>query len=290
MRILLFGKNGQVGWELQRTLAPLGELIAVGRQEVDFLDIERLRSFTLEAKPDVIVNAAAYTDVDKAELEPDIAHTVNGAAPGILAEVSAKNNNWLVHFSTDFVFDGEKRTPYKEDDTPNPVNSYGRSKLIGEDRIREEGCNSIILRTSWVYGLRRDNFFTKVLSWSKTQPTMYIVDDQVSTPNSCVFIAEATREIIRLSVEAPELCTGRMSRLYHLTSHGSVSRWEWARKILEFDSIQPGQITREIKPVSSDYFSTAAVRPKYSVLSNEKIEKTYNITIPKWEDLLREIL
>lgn len=163
MRILLFGKNGQVGWELQRTLAPLGELIAVDFPEIDFQDFQGLRKYTLEIKPNLIVNAAAYTAVDQAETEPDIAMSINGEAPGFLAEIALTLNAGLVHYSTDYVFDGTKGDPYTEEDPPNPLSVYGASKLAGDNAIRAAGCAHLILRTSWVYGTRGKNFFLTML-------------------------------------------------------------------------------------------------------------------------------
>jgi len=182
MRILLFGKNGQLGWELQRTLAPLGEIIAWDVDELDLTRVESIGPAIREAAPQIIVNASAYTAVDRAEQEPELAHLVNAAAPAIMAQEAERLGAWFLHYSTDYVFDGEKSSPYVETDEPNPINVYGRSKLEGEQGVLAADGISLILRTSWVYSLRQESFVTKVLGWARQQETMRVVDDQVGSP------------------------------------------------------------------------------------------------------------
>jgi len=201
MRILPLGENGQVGWELLRTLAPLGEVVAMGRAEADLSRPEQLRSVVRNVHPRVIVNAAAYTDVDRAESEPELAMAVNGNAPGILAEEAERNGAGLVHYSTDYVFDGEKREPYVETDLPNPINVYGRTKLAGEEAISRVGGAHLILRTSWVYSLCGGGFVTRVLRWAREKEVLRIVDDQVGSPAWARMLAEVTGLVLARGFE-----------------------------------------------------------------------------------------
>src|SRR5574341_124586 len=182
MKIVLFARNGQLGWEFHRLLSTLGQLVALAREELDLSDAQALQSRLRELKPDLIVNAAAYTEVDKAEAEPDLALRVNALAPGVMAETARRLSAVLIHFSTDYVFDGRGSIPYTESDPPNPLNAYGRSKLLGEENIQQAGDAFLILRTSWVYSLRGNSFVSKVLGWSRKNTTLRIVSDQVSNP------------------------------------------------------------------------------------------------------------
>ena len=194
MKILLLGNTGQVGWELNRTLLTLGELTALDYPQVNMADPDSIRSLVQEIKPKIIVNATAYTDVDKAESEPELAMAINGTGPGILAEEAKKIGAALIHYSTDYVFNGTKGSPYTEEDQPNPINVYGETKLAGEKTIQEVGGTYLIFRTSWVYSLRRPCFVTKVLEWAKTQEVLHIVDDQISSPTWARTLAEATAQ------------------------------------------------------------------------------------------------
>ncbi|MCA1767140.1 MAG: dTDP-4-dehydrorhamnose reductase, partial [Idiomarina sp.] len=192
MKILLFGKNGQVGWELNRSLQPLGEVIALDRDEADFSRPESLREIVRKIKPDVIVNAVAYTAVDKAEAEEALAATINSIAPGVLAEEALSINALLIHYSTDYVFDGTKQGPYVETDVPKPINAYGRTKLAGEQVIQSSGCDYFIFRTSWVYASRGHNFLLTILRLAKERDELNIVADQIGSPTSARLIAETT--------------------------------------------------------------------------------------------------
>ena len=196
MKILLLGSTGQVGWELNRTLLTLGELAALDYPQIDMADPQSIRAVVADHNPELIVNATAFTDVDKAESERELAMAINGAGPGILAQEAKKRGAALIHFSTDYVFDGAKGSPYTEEDEPNPINYYGETKLAGERAIREVGGIYLIFRTSWVYSLRRPCFVTKVLEWAKTKEVLRIVDDQVSTPTWARTLAEATAQVV----------------------------------------------------------------------------------------------
>ena len=289
MRILLFGKNGQVGWELNRSLPPLGEVIALGREEADFSQPEALRNIVQAIKPDVIVNAAAYTAVDKAEDEEVLATTVNGDAPGVLAEEAKKLNALLVHYSTDYVFDGKKDTPYTELDEPNPINAYGRSKLAGEESVRLSGCDYLILRTSWVYSDRGDNFLLKIIQLASEKEELNIVDDQRGAPTWARLIAERTAQIILLSTgkrEAGIFGPG----IYHLVTRDCTTWYELAKQIIKEAERQQDDnlfLVKNINPVSSDEFVTRAKRPKNTCLSVEVMEKKFGIEMPAWAHALK---
>jgi dTDP-4-dehydrorhamnose reductase len=281
MRVLLFGKNGQVGWELQRTLAPLGEVVALGRQEADLGDFARLREVIRSNKPEVIVNAAAYTDVDGAESNRDLAMRVNGEAPGVLAEEAKKLGALLVYYSTDYVFDGKKEAPYRESDPTNPMNIYGESKLLGEGEITTSGGGYLILRTSWVYGLRKASFVTKVLNWAREKKAMRVVNDQTGSPTWCRLLAEATTQILIHLNSRDTVGIAESSGIYHLAGGGAATRFEWATRIVELSkrSQQPA-----VEPASSSEFPTTATRPKNSALNCEKIFSRFGISMPEWQN------
>ncbi len=289
MRVVLFGKNGQVGWELQHSLAPLGEVIALGRKEVDFLDLKGLQRFTLEAKPDLIINAAAYTLVDKAESEPEIAMTVNGEAPGVLAEAAKKLNAGLVHYSTDYVFDGTKREPYSEEDEPNPINVYGETKLAGDRSIQESGCAHIIIRTSWVYGTRGNNFFLTLLRLAREREVLKIVDDQIGCPTWCRAIAQATSGILSdMTAEDRSIVDhmGEIEGIYNYSSAGKASWFEFAKAILASDPKRSEHVAREVIPIPTTDYPTPARRPVFSVFSTNRIQAVFGIETPSWEKQL----
>ncbi len=291
MRILLFGKNGQVGWELQRTLASLGEVIAVGRPEIDFLDLKGLQRFTLEIKPDLIVNAAAYTSVDKAESEPEIVMTVNGEAPGVLAGVAKKLGAGLVHYSTDYVFDGTKRVPYTEEDEPNPINEYGETKLAGERAIADMGESYLILRTSWVYSLRGSNFLLTMLRLAREQEELRVVNDQVGCPTWSGSVALTTANLLAKLIEDGDQGSihwrmGSVRGIYHACSDGSTTWYDFAKAIVENDPLRQEQVVREVMPISSSEYPTAARRPKYSVLATEKLKARFGLEMDSWRTQL----
>lgn len=287
MRILLLGKNGQLGWELQRTLATLGEVIAVDYPEIDLAQEGAAQKAVRQARPQLIVNASAYTAVDQAESEEELAYAVNTRAPGELAKGATSLGAALIHYSTDYVFDGSKGSPYIESDTPNPLNVYGRSKLAGEQAIEHIGGAHLILRTSWVYSLRRDSFVTKVLQWSRKQPSLRIVDDQVSNPTWARMLAETTAQLIAKAGGDPSGWLGERLGLYHLAGDGYASRLEWAQAILSHDPHKEEQVTREILPAHTADFPTLAQRPLFSALNCDKFAHTFGLCLPGWEDALR---
>ena len=287
MKILLFGKLGQLGWELNRALVTLGEVTAIDYPEVDFNNLEGLRSLVRAVSPDVIVNAVAYTAVDKAEEQQALANTINALAPGILAEEAERLKATLIHYSTDYVFDGEKGRAYVETDRPNPLNVYGKSKLEGERLVQETGATFLILRTSWVYSLRKDSFVTKVLKLARTQPVMRIVDDQVGSPTWCRMLAEITAQVLAAGKSSSNRWMHARRGLYHLAGLGSASRLEWARAILENDPKRAEQTAKDILPALTADFPTPAKRPLFSALNCDRFMDTFGFQIPAWRDNLK---
>ena len=271
MRILLTGRNGQVGWELARALPALGELIATDRNTLDLADEDSLRRAVREARPDVIVNAAAYTAVDKAEADRDLAMQVNAAAPGVLGDEAKRLGALLVHYSTDYVFDGEKRTPYSEQDAPNPISHYARSKLEGERAIAASGCRHLILRTSWVYGPRAANFYQVIRRKAQANEAMLMVDDQTSVPTPSAFLASETVELLKADVNG----------LLHLVPSGQATRYEFAR-----DVVKTMNSRSTVEAVKSDRFPSAARRPAYSVMSSASAARLLGEAFPDWRILL----
>ncbi len=292
MRILLLGKNGQVGWELQRTLAPLGEVIALDQPEVDFTDLQGLRGIVRGRKPDLIVNAAAYTAVNRAESEPELAMTVNGIAPGALAEEAVRLKAGLVHYSTDYVFDGTKGEPYTEDDEPNPLSVYGESKLAGDRAIEAVGGDYLILRTSWVYGVRGKNFFLTMLQLAREKEEIRVVDDQVGCPTWSRSIAEATSKMLKCILHSERGYFDRseeiFSGIYNYSSSGSTNWHGFAQAIIRSDPLRHEHVIQKITPISSEEFGAAAKRPKVSILSNGKIEAKLGVVPVDWRDQLAE--
>lgn len=280
MKILITGKNGQVGWELQRTLAPLGEVVAVDRQALDLANPDAIRTLIRAVKPDLIVNPAAYTAVDKAESEPEAAMAVNGMAPGIMAEEAKKLGAAMIHYSTDYVFDGSKAAPYTETDSPCPINVYGRTKLAGEQAIQAAGIPHLILRTSWVYGTRGKNFLLTILRLAGEREELKIVDDQIGAPTACRMIAEATAQI--LAQTRGNL--GDVSGLYHLTAAGQTSWHGFTAAILETRSRLMGAASPRLSPIPTSAYPLPAPRPHYSVMSNERLQHTFGVAIPAWQN------
>lgn len=287
MKIILFGKNGQLGWELQRTLAPLGKVIAFDYPEVDFTKPESLREIIQQAEPDIIVNPAAYTAVDKAESEPEIAYLVNSHSVAVLAEEAAKRHIPFIHYSTDYVFDGGKGSPYVEIDIPHPLNVYGQSKLEGEQAVLAAGRVCLILRTSWVYSLSQGGFVSKVLQWARQQETMRIVDDQISGPTSARMLAEATALILARAGRNPYDWLAERSGLYHLAGDGFCSRYEWTKALLAIDPQKETQVVKSLLPAKSTEFPSPAERPLESVLCCDKFEATFGLRLPPWQKGLR---
>lgn len=280
MKILLLGSTGQVGWELNRTLLTLGELVALDYPEIDMANPNNIHQVVKEVKPDIIINATAYTDVDRAETEPKLAMAINGTGPGILAEEAKRLGAALIHYSTDYVFDGTKGEPYTEEDIPNPLNVYGKTKLTGEQIIRDISGTSLIFRTAWVYSLRRPCFVTKVLGWARVHETLRIVDDQISSPTWSRTLAQATTAVINQG-DLP----GK-SGLYHLTDDGICSRFEWAKAILENDLYPDEHVFQQILPAKSSDFTTLAIRPMVSALDCGHFINTFGLPLTGWRENL----
>lgn len=289
-KILLLGKTGQLGWELHRAMFTLGELVALDYPQVDMADPDSIHSVVDQYKPNLIVNATAYTAVNKAESEPELAMAINGIGPGILAEEALRLKAGLIHYSTDFVFDGTKGEPYSEGDQPNPINVYGQTKLAGEQAVQEIGGAYLIFRTSWVYTLRQPCFVTKVLQWAREHETMRIVDDQISSPTWARTLAEATAQVIAQGRKEPIGYLLEKSGMYHLTGGGSCTRFEWAKSILEMDPHKEEQVVTELIPVASDVFPTPAVRPHNSTLSNQKFSETFHLISGSYQKALSLML
>jgi dTDP-4-dehydrorhamnose reductase len=287
MKILLIGINGQLGWELNRTLQPLGEVVGVDYPDIDLAQESNINEWTQRVQPQVIINAAAYTDVDKAESEPDLAMVINGTAPGILAEEALRLNAALIHYSTDYVFDGTKGEAYIETDQPNPLNAYGWSKLAGDHNIQQVGGAYLILRTAWVYSIRQDGFVQKVLGWARKNETLNIVSDQVGSPTWARMLAEVSTQVLARAGNTPQRWIKKRRGLYHLGGEGTVSRYDWAKAILRYDPKKGEQIVREIIPARTDDFPTPATRPLYSPLNCDLFADTFGLRLPGWETALR---
>ena len=279
MKILLLGKVGQVGFELQRTLAPLGDVIALDQPELDFLNLDSLGALVRRSAPHAIVNAAAYTAVDKAESDSGLCRALNATAPGFLATEAKKLNAIFVHYSTDYVYPGDKKTPYKEDDSTGPLCEYGRTKLEGDQLIAQSGANYLIFRTEWVYGVRGQNFLRTMLRLAKDKPELRIVSDQIGAPTWSRMIAEGTAHALARAFVEPS----RYSGVYHLTAAGETTWFHFAEAI--FDLI-PLDRRPHLVPISTAEYPTPARRPAYSVLSNDKFAKTFGIRLPDWKQQL----
>ena len=284
--ILLLGKFGQLGWELHRSLAPLGEVVAIDYPDINLLELDNLVTLIRRTHPEIIINATAYTAVDQAEIESEVAGAINATAPGKLAELAKENKSALIHYSTDYVFDGLKGSPYLESDTPNPLGIYGSSKLAGERAIAEVDAATLVFRTSWVYSLRRDSFVIKVLDWARTQSELRIVDDQVSNPTWCRMLAEATALLLAKSGNNPAAWINERRGLYHLAGDGFASRLEWAKLILDYDPQRDQQVVSSLEPAKTSDYPTPAKRPLFSALNCEKFTDTFSIRLPKWQDAL----
>ena len=285
MKILLFGKNGQVGWELQRSLAPLGEVIALGTTSQDycgdFTDLAGISETIKTIKPDVIVNAAAHTAVDKAESEPELARTINALAPAVLAKESARLNALMIHYSTDYVFDGSGDKPWLESDQTSPLSIYGATKLEGEQLIQASGCRHLIFRTSWVYGARGGNFAKTMLRLAKERDSLKVIDDQIGAPTGADLLADVTAHAIRTARRNPEV-----SGLYHLVAGGETSWHGYAIFVLDY--ARRAGIDLKVAPdavdaVPTSAFPTPAKRPHNSRLNTEKLQKTFDLHLPHWQ-------
>ena len=296
MIILLFGKGGQVGWELQRSLAPLGKLVALGTDSQDlcgdFTDLDGIAETVRSVQPDIIVNAAAYTAVDKAESESDLCRKINAMAPAILAREAKSCGSWLIHYSTDYVFDGSGDKPWLETDATGPLCVYGASKLEGERLIQQSGCRHIILRTSWVYGARGNNFAKTMLRLAQERDSLNVIDDQVGSPTGAELLADVTAHVIRTARQQPDV-----SGIYHLVAAGETSWHRYAGFVLEHARHAGLAITvapSDIHPVPTSAFPTPAKRPHNSRMNTTKLETTFNLKMPAWQTgvtrMLAEIL
>ncbi|MFZ3070596.1 MAG: dTDP-4-dehydrorhamnose reductase [Anaerolineaceae bacterium] len=289
-KILLFAKNGQLGWELQRALAPLGQVVALDYPTVDFSKPETLRQVVRAAKPDLIVNPAAYTAVDKAESKEDLAGRINRDSVAVLAEEALAARIPLVHFSTDYVFDGSKGSPYVESDPVHPLNVYGQTKLEGDQAVLTIGGAALILRTSWVYSIRQGGFVIKVLQWARQQEVLRVVDDQVSGPTSARLLAETTALLLAKADEDAFGWLAERTGVYHCAGDGACSRYEWAQEILALDPKKEEQMIKVLESAKSAEFPTPAERPLVSVLNCDKLEKTFGLRLPPWQEGLRLVM
>jgi dTDP-4-dehydrorhamnose reductase len=290
MKILVTGCNGQVGFELGRTLLPLGEVFALSREQFDLTNLESCRATIQEIKPDVIINAAAYTAVDKAETERKTAFLINEKAVAVLAEEAKKLNALLIHYSTDYIFDGTKDAPYNEGDETNPLNVYGESKLAGEKAIQQSGVDYLILRTTWVFASRGQNFVKSILRLAGEREELNIVADQIGAPTSARFIAETTAQILRQTQQERSSKTFK-SEIYNLTNSGETSWHGFAEKIVELAKQQKIELkNRIINPIPTSAYPTPAKRPLNSRLSTQKLTQHFNLKMPSWEMVLERCL
>lgn len=287
MRILLLGTKGQVGWELQRMLIGLGDVIGLNSPTLDMANPNNVRTCVREIRPQIIVNATAYTDVDRAEAEPEKAFAVNGVAPGILAEEAGEIGALLVHYSTDYVFDGNKGAAYTEDDVPNPVNTYGKSKLAGEQAVQQADSAFFIFRTSWVYGMRSRNFVTRALDWARRQSSLRIVEDQIGNPTWCRILAQLTTQVLLVAGQNGKDWSRERRGVYHLAGGGYASRYEVVQQILANLPSDFPLSARSISPASTHEFVSPAKRPLFSALDTGKFLRSFRMEIPPWETCLK---
>jgi len=294
MKILLFGKNGQLGWELQRSLAPLGEVISLGSDMAggDYTRLDEVEHTVRSVVPDVIVNASAYTAVDRAENERELAWQLNAVAPALLATEAKRIGAWLVHYSTDYVFDGSGSTPWQEVDRTNPLNTYGKTKLRGEEAIRQAACQYLIFRTSWVYAAKGGNFAKTMLRLGRERDHLTVINDQFGAPTGADLLADISAHAIRMALQRPDMCG-----LYHLVAGGETSWYGYAGYVLDFARKAGVDIkvdAKAIEPVPTDAFPTAAQRPKNSRLNTNKLQRTFGLCLPDWKTgvarMLTEIL
>jgi dTDP-4-dehydrorhamnose reductase len=300
MKILLLGTDGQVGWELQRSLVPLGELVVMGQNAAtnpgglcgDFTQLEALAHTVRTVRPDVIVNAAAHTAVDKAESEPEFARLLNATAPGVLADEAQRLGAWLVHYSTDYVFDGSGDRPWKEDDPTGPLSVYGQTKLEGEQAVQR--CERhLIFRTSWVYAARGGNFAKTMLRLAKERETLQVIDDQFGAPTGADLIADVTAHAIRQVKSDQSGGDAALAGIYHLVASGTTNWNAYAKHVIALaESAQPAIkiVAKEIKAVPTSAFSTPARRPHNSRLDTTKLQTTFGLALPHWQTGVNRML
>ena len=292
MKILLLGKNGQLGWELQRSLAPLGEVIALQRKSNDYCgdlaNLQGLAATIRQIRPDVIVNAAAYTAVDKAESEPGLAQLINTDAPAVLAQQAKLIGAWLIHYSTDYVFDGSGATPWQEIDASSPLNVYGATKLAGEQAIQNSDCQHLIFRTSWVYSARGNNFAKTMLHLAQERESLTVINDQTGAPTGADLLADITAHTIRMVQAEPEL-----GGLYHLVAGGEASWHGFASFVIDYAQKQGYNLkttVETIAPVPTSAFPTLAKRPHNSRLNTHKLQTNFALTLPDWKSGVTRML
>jgi dTDP-4-dehydrorhamnose reductase len=287
-RILLTGKSGQVGFELQRSLAPMGEVVALDIEDLDLSSPDAIRAKVREIKPQIIVNAAAYTAVDRAESEPDVAMKVNGIAPGILAEEAKRLSILMIHYSTDYVFDGTKSDPYTETDAPNPLSMYGRSKLAGDEAIQATGVSHYIFRTSWVYAARGQNFLRTMLRLGRERTELRIVNDQIGAPTWATFLAKFTAQVLG-QVSGDSDRAREKSGLYNLTASGATSWHGFAEAIFaEAKNLIPAMKVPKLIPIPTADYPLPARRPANSRLDTYRFTSAFGLKPPSWETMLKE--
>jgi dTDP-4-dehydrorhamnose reductase len=285
MNIVLFGPSGQVGWELQRSLSVLGAVTALGRGSTehcgDFTHPKGIAATVRALRPDIIVNAAAYTAVDKAESEPDVARLLNATTPGVLAEEAARLGAWLIHYSTDYVFDGSGKSPWVEADQPAPLSIYGQTKLEGEQAIQQSGCQYLMLRTSWVYAARGGNFAKTMLRLAQERERLTVIDDQWGAPTGADLLADVTAHIISHLQQHPQA-----GGLYHCVAAGVTSWYEYAKFVINYAAQRQPAIkiqANEVAPVPTSAFPTPARRPHNSRLDTRKLQTTFGLRLPPWQ-------
>ena len=292
LRVLLLGAGGQLGQELSNSFAGTGELIALDRHTANLTSEEQLRSAIHAANPDVILNAAAYTAVDRAESEPEVAYAVNAHAPRVMAEEAARRNALLVHYSTDYVFDGAKDGPWSEEDAPDPLNTYGASKLAGEKAIHEAGGKYLIFRTSWVYAPHGRNFLLTMLRLGQERDRLSIVDDQIGAPTTAAALAQATRTIVDDILASRFGAADQWAGLYHMSCAGHTSWHGFAEDIFtraeELDLLE--RVRPQVLPIPSSEYPTPAERPTNSILSNQKLHQVFGVQLPDWQSALQAAL
>lgn len=287
MRILVPGRNGQVGWELQAALAPLGTVVALDRSQMDLASADSIRRAIREARPGIIINAAGFTHVDKAESEPGLAMQVNGVAPGIMAEEAKRLGALFVHYSTDYVFEGASNRRYLEDDAPHPVNEYGRTKLAGEKAVRETGGRYLILRASWIYSARGSNFVLTILRLAREKAELPVVTDQIGSPTWARALAQATAALL-----ARRNALRDHGGIFHLAAAGEASRYEFASAIIDAAREISGTAEgwAQLKAISSGEYPLPAVRPLHLVTDRSKVKAVFGVEMPHWRDQLRACL
>jgi len=297
MKILLLGKGGQVGWELQRSLAVLGEVVALDHDSAEFCgnftDLSGLAQTVRAVQPQVIVNAAAHTAVDRAESEPELARTVNALAPGVLAQAAAGQNALLIHYSTDYVFDGSGNAPWREGDITGPLSVYGRTKLEGEQAVMASGCRHLIFRTSWVYGARGGNFAKTMLRLAREREQLSVIDDQIGAPTGADLLADVTAHAIRHVLPPMRRNELTPSGIYHVAAAGATSWHGYACFVLQ-QAQQAGQVLKagpqQVQPIPTSAYPTPARRPHNSRLDTSLLQNTFGLTLPPWQGGVQRML